>query len=157
MKKMIVYSAAAFVLFAIGCSKPTNKDLEKLRGQQAVSPTFDSLYNAMKSTCADCHNPSGSAGHLTLNLKGSADAAYHDLVNRKAQNPSSASTCQTVGRVHAGDPAKSFLMGTLYSNYSKNNFAGVTNCHPIVIPQHQNIFEDEKSALETWIRNGAKR
>lgn len=157
MKKISVYFAAAFVLIAIGCSKTTNQDLAKLRGQMAVTPDFNTLFPILKENCKSCHRAGGSAG-VNLELNSTIDVAYNDLLSRSLENRSSPSTCQTVRRVQPGDPKKSYLMGTLFRDYNTTNFAGVAGCQPSFTPDHQDKLNDEeKRALATWIQNGAKR
>lgn len=139
------------ILFSLsGCSPATSEE----------SANFTSIYNTVLSgTCVNCHFPGGSAWQsgVTLDLS-NMDNAYNDLLNRAVQNVSNPSQCMNVRRVQPGSPTTSFLMGVLFSDYNRNNFANVSGCQPSVAHlSYVNLSSTEKGNLATWINNGANR
>lgn len=159
MKDMVKYgvriflvgASLAWTLFSLsGCSPATSEE----------SANFASIYNTVLSgTCLNCHFPGGSAWQagVTLDLS-NMDNAYNDLLNRAVQNVSNPSQCMNVRRVQPGSPTTSFLMGVLFSDYNRNNFANVSGCQPSVAHlSYVSLSSAEKGNLATWINNGANR
>lgn len=161
LKKFIVYVIASAALVFIGCSKDMlNDNTKNIDGSMAspLGPNFNSLFENIfsKISCKSCHRPGGASG-VNLDFT-SADNAYNDLLNRGVEIPSNPSQCQTVRRVVSGQPGSSYLMGVLFNDYNKDNFAGVSGCRPNVAHLSQvNLSAAEKTALEGWIRGGAAR
>lgn len=136
--------------FLVSCSKdPGTSSTE-------VSPTFTSLYtNVFGSlTCVNCHQPGGSAytdGVNTLDFT-SSSAAYNGLL-ATVQSPSNPSQCGSVKRVLSGSPTSSYLLGTLFSDYNIDDFAGSSGCRPYA--HTINLGASTKNAIVQWIQNGA--
>lgn len=95
-------------------------------------PTFDNVFEkTLSTTCSagsSCHSSSSAQGGLTLD---DIDAAYQGLTGGLV-TPGDASCGELVARLSGADPAT-------------------------LMPPGQKLSDAERCALETWIRNGAKR
>ncbi|MCC7404443.1 MAG: hypothetical protein IT288_08600 [Bdellovibrionales bacterium] len=153
LKHLVV---AGLILALWSCSedtKPNSTDTTK----------FTSIYtNIIRfHNCHSCHAPGGQVfdnptDPVELNFS-TEDLAYSTLTSKNVAGPTSKGTCTGIKIVNT-TPQTSFLAGVLFSEYNTANFAGVTGCTPYSVHlSDQNLSSSEKSAIVTWINNGAPR
>ncbi len=121
--------------------------------------TFTSVYNQVlnQSTCVSCHSAGGAGPQAGTSLDfTSKDSAYNTLTTKYASGLAAGNACGSVRIIAAGNPQNSYFMGTLFSDYRRNNFAGATGCMPADHTQTVNLTADEKSSITQWIQNGAQ-
>ncbi len=129
-----------------GRSQVVRFDLPGISGFPAVS--------------AECHIPTGAA---TVNSGVRVDftsqvTAYTTLTGTSSvQGAVSKGNCSTVKLGVASSPSTSYLTGALFSDYTKNNFAGVTGCTPYYSAHVSsfNISDSQESSITSWMKSGA--
>ena len=144
-----LYSGAAALLLAFGCSSP--KDTASSDSQ------FSAIYTKSFSvSCTNCHNPTAAPSTFTNLDMTSEGAAYTGLMERVVK-PSASSTCPNDFRVSPGQPTKSYLLGVLFSDYQAS-YGGTPGCVPFVPHSGKDsLTAEEKSAIVNWIQSGAAR
>ncbi|MGK5083388.1 hypothetical protein WDW37_08775 [Bdellovibrionota bacterium FG-1] len=125
-----------------------------------VTANFSSIYSHLfKTACIECHVPTGAATVAKgVQLDFTTQAlAYATLTSGSVAAIDSVGKCPSVKLVVTGQVASSYLAGVLIQDYFKDNFAGVTGCTPYNVHlSDQNLTADEKTAIVSWIQNGAK-
>jgi hypothetical protein len=128
------------VIAPAGCGPSNGTCVESLPAECAplYTPTFDQVFTrTLQPTCAQsggvCHSADGAQGGLVF---ADADAAYALLLGKTDGK----------ARVVAGDPACSLLVERIESADSTT-----------VMPPGSMLSAGERCAIETWIRDGAKR
>lgn len=141
-------AGAVATLFMAGCAQQTDSNAN----------SFQQVYDASFSvTCMNCHSGAGSSSGTNLDFT-SADAAFAGLINVAVQIPSNPSKCGGVRRVVPGDATNSYLMGVLFSEDNRNNFAGSSGCQPPTTHLSLvNLSAAERSSIMAWINSGAAR
>jgi hypothetical protein len=139
----------AIALLLSACGKST----------ESTSGTFTQVYtNTLSRACIECHKPGTAATDqdgVTLNFSTQA-TAFSTLLESTVRGASSTGTCGSVKIVTAGSVENSYLAGVLFTDYHKDNFAGVSGCTPYAVHlQNQNLSASEKTTILDWIRNGA--
>ncbi len=129
--------AALFAVGLGGCSGCNGGDLECVEAQPEdcqplYQPTFDEVFTrTIEPKCAvsggACHSAEGAKGGLRLHT---ADAAYEQLVGAERVIPGDRSCSLMAIRIEGGGG---------------------------VMPPGTPLSEAERCAVETWIRDGAKR
>lgn len=135
--------------YTASCSdSPKNKDL--------IEPTFTSLYNLVFSQdCRDCHMPGGDAyDNYGIKLNFSTQSQAYSTLTSLGVTVG----CNGVSIV-SSTPETSYLMGTLYSDFRQNNFAGVGGCFPgnthIEDTNISSLANSVRTQLIQWIDQGA--
>jgi hypothetical protein len=125
---------------------------------EPASGTFGSVYKTIQTAnCAVCHVPGGNNGNSTLDFS-TQTTTFTTLTSNFVTATSSSGACGSVKIVVSGNPSKSYLLATLFSDYSSNDFAGVTGCTPY--NGHSDavlggsLSADEKASFVAWIQNG---
>lgn len=160
---LVLLVGAIFDLTA--CSRATQHPVAPVQPEQVQfaddlgSSNFSSVYASTLSTaCVECHNPSGMATvnyNVQLNFMNKT-AAFTSLTESSVNGATSAGTCGPVKIVVPGQPANSYLIGTLIQRYANGNFGGVGGCTPYA--GHYsiiNLTSSQQTGLVGWVQDGA--
>jgi hypothetical protein len=122
-----------------------------------TSGTFSDVYaKTLKKDCLQCHDGADTAQFGNLDFSTQANA-YESLTTGTVSGPSSSNICTGVKLVDAGSPASSYLLATLFTEYTAaSNYGGVAAC----IPYNAHALLDalspsKKASMVAWITAGA--
>ena len=151
-RKAVLALATMSVLFLSGCG-----EISKLTEGTTTSGTFSDVYTkTLNNDCIQCHDGADTNQFGNLDFS-SQTKAYESLTSGTVSGPSSGNICAGVKLVDAGVPASSYLLATLFTDYTaSSNYAGVATC----IPYNAHALLDalsssKKASLVAWVTSGA--
>ena len=148
-KVLLALVAAGMVVVLANCGKET--------APTTTTGTFGGIYtNTFSKACVECHVPTGPA---TVSNGAQFDVttqatAYATLHGATVAGLTTKGICPSVNLVVASSAATSYLVGTLFSDYAKSGFGGVTGCTPYN-GHSVSLSTSEKDAIISWIQAGA--